>query len=640
MNAEVDSPAPILLIVFRYTLLLLTCVTAAIYFQWRLGVMNPAFLAYAWIVFAAELVGFTRSLLFLLAAVRVPHHEVPPPPVPGLSIDVFIPTYDEPVDVVRRTLLGALAIRYPHETWLLDDGERAEMRDLASTLGCRYVARTEHSNAKAGNLNHALALAGGDFVAIFDADHIADPQFLERTLGYFADEGLAFVQTPQEFFNANSFEHLAARPTMSNGASLFHHVVQRSRDRSNSTIFTGSSAVLRRRALDGIGGFTTGTISEDVHTSFRLHASGWRSIFHPETLSAGMAPLGGAAYCGQRLRWAQDSLQLLLRENVVAHPGLTARQRIAYLIHVASNLEGWRHVFNYALPVVMLVTGIIPVQTDAATFLAHFLPYFLVTSIAYSELARGHGRPDESAVYNLARCPMSIVAAFTAYRERRFRVTPKTRGPQRRLPASRFTEAILVVTLAAIACACAQAVVGRSPFPGGTLAVIVTWAAYHVVTAARLLRLERRCEHDRRMHARFAEDLPATIARDGDPGARYTVDVVVASADGLTLRMRDGTAYPPAGDYHGELDLAGTRIPFALTMCPGSTGGPIRWADESTRIALDLLLHQRAIQRIAGAQRGDRGGVFRPAGVSRPRYPRPRPSRVLQKPETPPASPS
>ena len=436
----------------RYALLTLSCLTALVYFQWRIGVMKPAFPAYSWIVFAAELIGFARALKFFLSAARIAHHSAPPAPG-NVSVDVFIPTYDEPVDVVRRTVLAALAIRYPHETLLLDDGQRPEMRGLADELGCRYIARDEHDDAKAGNLNHALALTRGEFIATFDADHVADPRFLDRTLGYFDDSRVAFVQTPQEFFNTDSFEHLSPRRAFSNGASFFHRVVQRTRDASNSTIFTGSSAVLRRRALDDIGGFAAATISEDVATSLRLHAAGWRSLSHPEVLSAGLAPFNGAAYRGQRLRWARDALQLLLRERIVTRAGLTAGQRFAYLIHVASNFEGWRHLFVYALPIVILVSGILPVQATATSFLVHFMPYLIATNLAFTELARGHGRPDESAVYNLARCPVALLATFTAHRQLRFTGTPNTR----RVPQagkSAFTYVLLLATLSAIAFAC------------------------------------------------------------------------------------------------------------------------------------------------------------------------------------------
>ena len=235
---------------------------------------------------------------------------------------------------------------------------------------------------------------------------------------------------------------------------------------------------------------------------------------------------------------------------------------------------------------------------------------------------------------------MAIVAAFTAHRERRFRVTPKTRGPHQRPPASRFTETLLAVTLAAIAYACVQAQAGRSALTGDALAVVVAWAAYHVVTATRLLLLERRCEKDRRTSTRFHETLLATIAHAADPRRSYAVDIVVASADGFALRVHDGSSELPAGDYRGELHAGAMRVPFELTVRAGSAAGSVRWPDDATRTAFDALLHQRAIERIAAAQCGDRGGVFRSAGVSRPRYPKPRPSRVLQRPETPPTSPS
>jgi cellulose synthase (UDP-forming) len=602
----------------RYTLLLLCCATAVFYFQWRIGVMNPAYPAYSWIVFAAELVGFTRALMFLFSALRLTHGEPPAAP-DGLAVDVFVTTFNEPVDIVHRTLLAALAIRYPHETWLLDDGERAEMRRLASELGCRYVARTEHGDAKAGNLNHALALARGAFVALFDADQIAGPNFLDRTLGYFRDERVAFVQTPQEFFNVGSYEHLAPKRTTANCSSFFHSIVQRSRDAANAVMFSGSSAVLRRRALDDIAGFATGTINEDIHTSFRLHAAGWNSRFHPEILSAGLAPIDAAAFCGQRLRWAQDAVQILLRENLARHP--------AYLIHVASNLEGWRHLFIYALPVAMLVTGVVPLQTDAPAFLTHFIPYFVATTLACSEMARGHLRFDTSAVYNLARCPMSILALLTAQGESRFHVTPKMRGTQRLSPEAAFAGALLLVTLAAIAYACGEAIAGKSPFPAGTLAVVVTWAAYHVATAARLLLLGRRCARDRRAATRFDDNFAATLSRIDGPSARYAVEVIAASADGFTLRARRDAPNPPPGTYRGVLDLAGEHVPFTFAARAGP-GGAVFWPDGAARAAFDLVLHQRAIERFAAADRGDRGGVLRPAGISRRRYPRPRPSLV------------
>jgi cellulose synthase (UDP-forming) len=617
-SRRVDIPASSALVAVRYALVLLSCITGLVYFQWRSGVFNPLFPAYAWIVYGAEVLGFARTMIFLFSAVRLPHRDTPLAPE-GLTVDVFVTTYNEPAGIVGRTLMAAIAIQYPHRTWLLDDGERPGMQQLARDLGCGYIARTEHANAKAGNLNHALAQTDGAFIAVFDADHVADPRFLDRTLGYFSDERLAYVQTPHEFFNVGSFEHLAPKRTTSNASSLFHSIVQRSRDASDATMFTGSSAVLRRQAIDDISGFATGTINEDIHSSLRLHAAGWKSRFHAEILSAGLAPLDAAAFCGQRLRWAQDAVQLLLRENVFAQP--------AYLLHVASNLEGWRHLFIYALPIVILVTGILPVQTDAATFLAYFVPYFLATTVACAELSRGHIRFGASAVYNLARCPASIIAAFTAHREQRFHVTPKTRSPQRWLPETIFTCVLLLVTLGAVAYACGLVVFGRSPLAGSTVAVVVAWAAFHAITAARLLVLEHRCARDRRATTRFDENLVATLTRLDDSRVQYVVEVTAASADGLTLRNAHGAPPALAGEYRCELDVAGAHFSCAFSLRESGLGGSLTYDGEATRGAFDLLLHHRARARFAAADRGDRGGVLHPAGINRRRYPKPRPSR-------------
>ncbi|NUT14619.1 MAG: glycosyltransferase, partial [Cupriavidus sp.] len=176
------------------------------YLAWRVGTINLDAPLFSFALYAAEVYGYISGLLFVLMTYRLSVRE-PPPPQPGLSVDVYVPTYNESVELIRRTLLAVMRMDYPHVTWLLDDGRRESMRALAHELGCRYLARGDNAHAKAGNLNHALKHSSGELIAIFDADHAPRKDFLVKTLGYFRDERVAFVQTPQDFFNIDSFNH-------------------------------------------------------------------------------------------------------------------------------------------------------------------------------------------------------------------------------------------------------------------------------------------------------------------------------------------------------------------------------------------------------------------------------------------------
>jgi cellulose synthase (UDP-forming) len=593
---------PTLAVGVRLGVVALACATALVYFTWRAGVLNPALPVYAWLVLGAEVLGFLRMLAFLLSAVST-EDRTPPTAPPDLDVDVFITTYGEPVDVVRRTVMAALAIRYPHATWLLDDGNREAMRAIARELGCRYLTRTDNVDAKAGNLNRALAAAHGAYVAVFDADHVADPRFLDRTLGYFVDERVGFVQTPHAFYNHDSFEHLSPTRTTSNGQSFFHQAIQRSRDAAGATLFTGSSAVFRRRALDDVRGFAAGTVTEDVETSVRLHAHGWQSVFHGEILSAGMAPVDAAGFSIQRLRWAQGAVEVVFRERLFRNSGLTAKQRRWYLMHVANNIEGLRYLVIYALPIVMLVTGTLPVTTDAANFLARFVPYALASMLACRIVSRGHLRIFDAWVYNLARCPTSVLACVLALRKRRYRVTPKARDGSTQWIESAFPTVLALATLAAIAFAVARSAANRSPLGTDAVAVLSAWALLHVAAAARLLLLTRRCATDRRRSTRFPCDLPARFTMGSEAAPAGMVGVTEASADGLTFRQRATWPLPAVGPCSGTIELGGELHRFSCTVWVGTdrAGAVLSWPDAAARARFDLALHYRVIERLAAA---------------------------------------
>ena len=479
---------------WRWTIAVLVTIVAGVYFGWRVTALNPAHPVYSWIAIALELIGFARTLLFLKSSMDVPQRRAPSAPA-DLAVDVAVTTLYESVELVRETLTAVLAIRYPHTTWLLDDGARIEMRALADELGVHYIARTDRTHDKAGNLNNGIPHMRGAYVAVFDADHVPDPSFLDCTLGHFNDERVAFVQTPHEFRNTASFDHLR-RGSPLTAQSYFNYVAQPARNPTKTAQYCSSAGIIRRAALDAIGGFATGTVNEDTHTSLRLNAIGLYGVFHTDVLALGLAPPNASAYYGQRQRFADGAMQLLIHEPLLWNGSLSAAQQQTFIFHVVANIEGWRYLVIYALPVAMLITGVVPLAANARTFLAVYIPYLAVTWIALDVFARGHMRFFQAAVYNLARVPSSIRATFSGHRlGRRFRVTPKehTRAPATPTVHEAFPWLVVIVSLAAVAYSAARSLTGAPLLAPDALAVVSAWAAYHAVTAIRLIALTARC---------------------------------------------------------------------------------------------------------------------------------------------------
>jgi cellulose synthase (UDP-forming) len=253
------------------------------------------------------------------------------------TVDVFITTYGEAIEAIRKTATAAVAIRGEHVTWILDDGRSDEVRQLAGELGVRYVRRLSSGGAKAGNVNHALSLASGDYFAIFDADFVPRPEFLEETVPFFADEHVAFVQTPQKYGNLHN--------VISRGAgymqSVFYRFIQPGRNRFNAAFCVGTNVIFRRSAIDEVGGIYTDSKSEDVWTSLMLHEAGWRTIYIPMVLAIGDAPDTVEAYTKQQLRWATGGFEILLTHNPLSRKRrLTLDQRLQYLVTASFYLTG------------------------------------------------------------------------------------------------------------------------------------------------------------------------------------------------------------------------------------------------------------------------------------------------------------
>src|SRR5438105_14610 len=303
------------------------------YITWRWAfTINTEALWYSVPLALAETYGLLTAffLTFTAWAIRL---RTPPAPLRDRTVDVFVTTYDEPLAIIRKTALAARELHYPHTTYLLDDGHREDVRLLAGELNVRYLRRDNRVYAKAGNLNNALRHSTGEFILQLDADHVPPPNMIDRPLGYVDDERVAVVLEAQDLHNTDAFTY-----DIDEGArriwedqQLFFRVLQPGKDRLNAAFFVGSCAVLRRRALEEIGGFATGTVTEDIETSLLLHRQGWRSVYLNETLAYGLAPSNARAFHVQHLRWGQGAMQVIRQYRPMQMRGLTIAQRIAYL---------------------------------------------------------------------------------------------------------------------------------------------------------------------------------------------------------------------------------------------------------------------------------------------------------------------
>lgn len=637
-------------------LVLLTLTSGTLYVGWRwlFSVNWPNW----WIavpLVLAETYSLVDSYLFGLTMWRRKERGEAPPPPDGATVDVLITTYNEPVEMVTATAKASERIVHPHTTWILDDGDRPEMRAAAERLGVGYLTRGDEwqdmpRHAKAGNLNSALFRTEGEFLLILDADQVPDPLILGKTLGWFRDPEVALVQTPQWFSNVTDSDPLGSQ------APLFYGPIQQGKDGWNAAFFCGSNALLRRDALMqlGIVGYVreveravrdtlqasrrvldkavararketpelvpsisevldavhvaqrrldegvpvsevtyafqqavqeasrsvvsddlaairadladlelltddalgllpvevdaelglpvvddaaldqlsrrelsplaavdsvrrlmtavdvdradeaqpmmplaTVSVTEDMATCMRLHANGWKSVYHHEVLAHGLAPEDLRTMLQQRLRWAQGTLQVLLRENPLTQRGMSAGQRLMYFATMWSYLSGFAAVIYLAAPVVYLCLGILPVKAYGLTFLAYFVPYVVLNQLLFAIIGygvktwRGHQ-------YSLALFPLWIRACVTAAanvwfgRPLGFVVTPKTRQASQPFPWRLIWPQLTAMAVLVVACV----VGGLRLWAGTTTSVIGTgvnwlWVAYDLLVLSVIIEAAR-----------------------------------------------------------------------------------------------------------------------------------------------------
>ena len=479
----------------------------------------------------ADYVGFGFFLLFAFQLWSRVRHEAFEPEQ-GLSVDVFIPTYNEDPIILRSTIVAALNMRYPHETYVLDDGRRPEVEQLCAELGARYLTRPDNKGAKAGNINAALPKTSGDFIAIFDADHAPFANFLTDLLGYFRDPQVALAQAPQEYYNLDSFQHFdsgAKSESLRHEQSVFFEEMLPGKDRHNAVFWCGSTAIVRRSALEEVGGVDTRTITEDMHTAMSMHARGWKSVYHARPLAVGIAPDDPEAFLVQRLRWARGAVQILRRDNPMKKAGLSLGQRLSYTASVAYVFEYIPKAIYLLTPVVALFLGALPMSNMGWLLLWYFLPYYIAGLAANQLLTRGTAPLFTTERFYALKMWIMLRAALTLVVPGNpgFQVTPKTGDGDapawQQLRPFKWQLTLGAMNALAVLWAFAGWWFGM-PWRLGTVELFVTagWALFNAGMIAYLFRLILKRHHRRKVY-RFRVDVPARILRrPGEANAELT----------------------------------------------------------------------------------------------------------------------
>ena len=339
----------------------------------------------------------------------------PPVPLPQdvdewPHVDVLIPTYNEPLSVVRATAFAATNIDYPPDklhVYVLDDGRREDFRKFCEDADIGYMIRPDNKHAKAGNINHALKQLSSPYVAIFDCDHVPTRSFLQVTLGWFLrDRKLGMLQTPHFFYSPDPFErNLEQFMVIPNEGELFYGVLQDGNDLWNATFFCGSCAVLCRKAIDEIGGIATETVTEDAHTSLRMQMRGWNTAYINIPQAAGLATESLSSHVGQRIRWARGMCQILRIDNPLFVKGLKWPQRLCYFNAMIHFLYAVPRLVFLTAPLIYMLLGRINIPGYWIAIFAYAMPHLFLCNVTNFRIQGKYRHSFWNEVYETVLAP-------------------------------------------------------------------------------------------------------------------------------------------------------------------------------------------------------------------------------------------
>jgi cellulose synthase (UDP-forming) len=616
------------------TLLLVSIFSTFRYGYWRYATTAKFFLApgstgraldaffIALLLFAETYAFVTLFLGYMQTLWPLRRTPVPLPDDPDLwpAVDLLIPTYNEPLSVVKHTALAAINIDWPADklnVYILDDGRREEFRKFAEEAGIGYMTRDDNEHAKAGNINRALARLDAPYVAIFDCDHVPTRSFLQITLGWFLrDSRLGMLQTPHHFYSPDPFErNLNQFRMIPNEGEFFYGVVQDGNDFWNATFFCGSCAVLRRSALDEVGGIAVETVTEDAHTSLRMQANGWNTAYINIPQAAGLATESLSGHVRQRIRWARGMVQIMRTDNPLFTRGLSLTQRLCYFNAMTHFLYALPRLIFLTAPLIYLIFYHVNLPGYWAAILAYAFPHLVLANIANSRIQGQHRFSFWNEIYETVLAPYILLPTLFAFlnpRSSTFNVTAKGGVVNRGFFDVRIARPFLfliVINVIGVLCAIPR----LFQFPGahrvfplntlagmydgnhiGTIVMNVIWACFNLVIlgVATSVAWESR---QRRQTVRIAMTVPADVQlANGSIIRGVTSDV---SSGGLMLRMEQHFNANPGDSIKVTLPVldGNATLPATLVGVSGNTlraqFDPLTLQEEE---ALTMVLYSRA----------------------------------------------
>ena len=449
-------------------------VLTLIYLCWRVRYSvpfeyGPLAVAGNLVLLAVEIAGFLESLVHYENMMGMKHH-----PLPSIKddeypeVDIFISTYNEPAELLRKTINGCVHLDYPDRSkvhiWLCDDNRRPEMKKLAERMGIGYFDRPDHEGLKAGNLNSALKRTSAPYIVTFDADMIPKSDFLLKTIPYFVDAEqrggslrgkhpfrLGLLQTPQCFYEPDVYQHaLYSETNAPNEEDFFYRTIEPAKTSANSVIYGGSNTVLSRQALLDAGGFYTESITEDFATGLLIESAGYVSLALPEPLASGKTPHTFREHVKQRTRWARGVIRTAKKLKLFTRPGLSAAQRLSYWSSVAYWYSPLKNLVYLVSPLLFAVFGLPILKCSWMELLIFWLPMCLMQDLCLRLISGNTVSAKWSGIYETSVMPYLLIPVLKetlGFTLSEFQVTDKSEGPVRRRTDYRAMAPFLVLAV-------------------------------------------------------------------------------------------------------------------------------------------------------------------------------------------------